>query len=750
MANQFLLKKTMAAMRNLCACEITALQDGTYQGVQLLGYYQVGDTPEPIVYHYFESDTTIENGSIVALPQGRLIHQFKNEMLDVRYFGAKGDGIQDDTQFIQNALNTKKDIFFPYTGQSYMIMAHNPDRYALNTGYLTGALLNKGGLDVKSNQTLLFETGASLKAIPTNHNAYHVIKIVNRINVRIINATFYGERKEHFYRVTGKTEPDPLIQKNTAYTVDTYLTDKENRFLKIIQGGTSPNTEIVYPAGTDVGSTVVWGDIKFVVIGVFGENGYGVAVLGSSNVQLQGCQAHDFWGDGFNIQFYDGGCYDEENSHTDGNNYNVQLEECHASNNRRQGLSIEALVGGRVSNCIFEKTNGTAPQSGMDIEPWQKTNYCRDIVVENCLFKGCSGAGFIVDGFDEGAVKDITIRNCVSDGNYVGFNIERQAENVTIDNIVLKNITMWESSIRGAVNLQLRNSNLEDFYMRTSEDIYTDNMYTTKSVTLSNCHFKNATIEIGVNTDKFIFTNNTVAGSAGNRDATLILRGGDSVISKNTVLELSKPFVLTTNQHPPKSASILNNDFINLTATCLNIQSYNFINGNKFLYTKIPSNDLNLISIRLGGSRNNLSHNELQMNTRDEVAVSRSLNLIEMMGYNDIYNYNNTIAHNYISSPYLSQGNGNIQLSIIPFQTYMGVNGFGSRLRNIYKDHKGHVQVRSLSTIPAGTQDGDIVCVNSENRTLYEVVTPPVINFTNWTVTTPAVVRKVIFSDMLP
>jgi len=739
MANQFLLKKTMAAMRNLCACEITALQDGTYQGVQLLGYYQVGDTPEPIVYHYFELDTTTENGgSIVALPQGRLIHQFKNAMLDVRYFGAKGDGLQDDTQYIQNAIDTQKDIYIPNTGNSYMIKAHNSRRGPIEAGYLTNTLLDEGGIAVQSNQTLLFEPGASLKAIPTNHNAYHVIKIVNKTNVTVLNATIYGERNEHFYRVEGKTDTDPLIQKNTAYAVDTYLVDKSNRFLKITQGGTSPNTDIVYPAGTTVGSTIVWGDIKFVIVGVYGENGYGVAVLGSSNVLLKDCRAQDFWGDGFNIQVYQG------------NNYDVSLEGCHAYNNRRQGLSIEGLVRGRVSNSIFEKTNGTAPQSGIDIEPWSASNHCRDILVENCLFKDCSGAGFIVDGFGPGGVKDITFRNCVSEANYVGFNIERQAENVTIDNIVFRNITMWEGNIRGAVNLQLRNSNLEDFYMRTSEDIYTDDLYTTRRITVSHCHLKSSAIEVGVNTDNFIFTNNTVLASATDRDATLILRGGNSVISKNTVVELTKPFVLTTNQNPPKSTSILNNDFINLASTCLNIQSYNFVSGNKFLYNTAPVNSLNLISIRLGGSRNNLSFNELQLNTRDGVSDTRSINLIEMIGYNDIYNSYNTMAHNHISSPYLSQGTGVVQLSIIPFQAYMEVNGLGSRLRNIYKDHKGHVQVRSLGTIPAGTQEGDIVCVNSENRTLYEVVTPPVINFTNWTVTTPAVVRKVIFSDMLP
>ncbi|ULT25785.1 hypothetical protein KUH03_01950 [Sphingobacterium sp. E70] len=42
MANQFLVKETMAAMRDLSAAEITALQSGTYEGVQLLGYYEKG------------------------------------------------------------------------------------------------------------------------------------------------------------------------------------------------------------------------------------------------------------------------------------------------------------------------------------------------------------------------------------------------------------------------------------------------------------------------------------------------------------------------------------------------------------------------------------------------------------------------------------------------------------------------------------------------------------------------------------
>lgn len=46
MANQFLIKETMDAIHDLSAHEITGLQDGMFDGVQLLDYYEKGDTPE--------------------------------------------------------------------------------------------------------------------------------------------------------------------------------------------------------------------------------------------------------------------------------------------------------------------------------------------------------------------------------------------------------------------------------------------------------------------------------------------------------------------------------------------------------------------------------------------------------------------------------------------------------------------------------------------------------------------------------
>lgn len=61
MANQFLIKSTMADLRTLSSDEIISLQGNNpvYKGVELLGYYEMGDTPSPI--HYYISDTNEED-----------------------------------------------------------------------------------------------------------------------------------------------------------------------------------------------------------------------------------------------------------------------------------------------------------------------------------------------------------------------------------------------------------------------------------------------------------------------------------------------------------------------------------------------------------------------------------------------------------------------------------------------------------------------------------------------------------------
>lgn len=121
MANQILIKNTLLEMRNLSTSEIEGLQ-GTapvYTGVKLLGYYKKGDTPAPIIYYVAETDPGSDNGgSVVEVGGIKLLHDF-GKRIDIRYFGAVGNNLNDDTNSIKNAalycagIPYKPELYFP-------------------------------------------------------------------------------------------------------------------------------------------------------------------------------------------------------------------------------------------------------------------------------------------------------------------------------------------------------------------------------------------------------------------------------------------------------------------------------------------------------------------------------------------------------------------------------------------------------------------------------------------------------------
>ncbi|RKE55331.1 hypothetical protein [Sphingobacterium detergens] len=122
MANQFLIKETMTAMQGLSAAEITALQNGSYDGVQLLGYYQKGDTPAPIIYYYFNPLTDPDpgpkdEGSVIETGGIKLFHDFK-KFIHVSYFGIIGNKTDDYTNKIKSLLMTQaENTTFKFSGR---------------------------------------------------------------------------------------------------------------------------------------------------------------------------------------------------------------------------------------------------------------------------------------------------------------------------------------------------------------------------------------------------------------------------------------------------------------------------------------------------------------------------------------------------------------------------------------------------------------------------------------------------------
>ena len=83
---QVLQKDSVDEMRNLSSFEILLLKMGVYRHVQLNGYYEKGDTPEPI--DYFLSDTSEEDdgGSVVETSDIKLEHNF-NGYYNSLYYG---------------------------------------------------------------------------------------------------------------------------------------------------------------------------------------------------------------------------------------------------------------------------------------------------------------------------------------------------------------------------------------------------------------------------------------------------------------------------------------------------------------------------------------------------------------------------------------------------------------------------------------------------------------------------------------
>lgn len=109
--------------------------------------------------------------------------------VNVKAYGAKGDGVSDDTAAIQAALDTgNSKVIFP--SGTYMIKAAS-----VNLDFS----LSDGGIHPKSNQHLLLSPDTVLKAIPSAGWASRIISIFLVDNVRISGGRIEGDRDTHDY-----------------------------------------------------------------------------------------------------------------------------------------------------------------------------------------------------------------------------------------------------------------------------------------------------------------------------------------------------------------------------------------------------------------------------------------------------------------------------------------------------------------------------------------------------------------------
>lgn len=169
---------------------------------------------------------------------------------------------------------------------------------------------------------------------------------------------------------------------------------------------------------------------RYTHTGTTGEGGVGVKVIGSKRVTIKNIVARDCWGDGF----YVGGSHSNRNQSSD-----VVISNVVGNNNRRQGISITNANSVRVYDSEFSDTNGTAPQSGIDIEPNKETatgGYAKDIWLENLLLKGNASAGLHI----QKRVERVTVKGCtIEDNGHSGVEALQVNTLILEDNIIRRN-----------------------------------------------------------------------------------------------------------------------------------------------------------------------------------------------------------------------------------------------------------------------------------------------------------------------
>ena len=325
----------------------TNLINGSF--AKTYGFYNIND--DGGAYYKIRNVTTndnVDNATLIAINNTLVAELIIEKEMNVKQFGAKGDGSTDDTSSIQKCLDNCKNILI------------ENGTYLVNTDT---SLFPKSN----SNITLI---NATLKAIPNSLDNYAILRLNNVENVLVEGGTLEGDRLTH-----------------TATT---------------------------------------------------GEWGHCISIRNSNNITLRNMILTNAWGDGLYVATAT----------------NINTENIIVDNARRNGYSLISVENFKSLNDTIKNINGTAPQSGVDIEPNYATENLKNIVFDNLNTFNCSGAGFEIHLANEDDTSDvisITLNDYFDEGSVLGMSIYKNRYTKGLINI---NRPMLRNNALSGIRLQ--------------------------------------------------------------------------------------------------------------------------------------------------------------------------------------------------------------------------------------------------------------------------------------------------------
>lgn len=317
---------------------------------------QIGKNSE---FREFESEKSF---------MARVFNESSERGINVKWFGAKGDGQTDDTLAIQATVDYVSNqgggvVYIP--DGTYMIKAHNE-----NTSRNI-YLLDEGGVALKNNVNLKLSDLATLKAITNNQKAYQLIRLYNVENASIIGGKVEGDLAEH----TG-TEGE------WGYGIGIH--GSKNITIKDIEifncWGDGINLQVYQPDVADFGNVYSCQNILIDNVNSHHNRRQGMSIESAEGVEVRNSRFNDT---GKTLAVLPSAGIDIEPwLHEEQSNIakNIKITNCEFLRNKGTGVTCmnNNVSDVTIKNCVFK--------DNLDGEAQFKTYRCHDILVDSCEF----------------------------------------------------------------------------------------------------------------------------------------------------------------------------------------------------------------------------------------------------------------------------------------------------------------------------------------------------------------------------